>query len=84
MITSASSIRAVREWIPVDTPPTPTGYESPREARDAGWLGQVPPPSPPSEPEPPRAPVTYANPHLAPDPWHADPVIPGTDPTLFG
>jgi hypothetical protein len=69
-------------------PPQPvTGYESPSEARDAGWLGQVPPPP---EPDPtcgcpPRAeePV-YANPQLAPDPWIADPVLPGTDPTLFG
>jgi hypothetical protein len=62
-----------------------TGYESPHDAREAGWLGQVPPAPPTSsrpDPVPPRS--TYANPHLAPEPWKADPPIAGIDPTLFG
>lgn len=64
-----------------------TGYESLQEARETGWLGQVPPPTiaPPethSHSIPPL--TTYANPQLGPDPWMANPVLPGTDPTLFG
>lgn len=66
-------------------PLPPTGHESPRDAQDSGWLGQVPPPverPAPSCPTPQPSP--YAVPELAPEPWKADPVLYGTDPTLFG
>lgn len=60
---------------------------TPGERAEAGWLGQVPPPSmpAPSNCQPPATEPTYANPQLAPDPW-LNPGIPGmnTDPTLFG
>lgn len=87
MIASTLSTHSVREWIPTNPSP-PTGHESPAEARDNGWLGQVPPPSTPTHSEscPSRqaSAPTYANPQLAPEPWKADPLLPGTDPTLFG
>ena len=51
---------------------------------DDGWLGQVPPPTRPVEAEPVPQQSTYAVPQLAPEPWKSDPVLPGTDPTLFG
>ncbi|MCW2961863.1 MAG: hypothetical protein JWM25_1852 [Thermoleophilia bacterium] len=66
-----------------DTPPPPTGHESPGDARDGGWLGQVPPSTPPTPPPVTTPSSPYANPHLAPDPWLAPP-LEGTDPTLFG
>lgn len=67
------------------SPPTlPTGFESPQEARDGGWLGQVPPPDPtPPAPAPPSEPQ-FANPQLAPDPWKYDEPLFPSDPTLFG
>lgn len=71
--------------LPPYPPQPPTGHESPSEARDNGWLGQVPPAPEPTAPAcPPKEPSPYANPHLAPDPWHADPPLWGGDPTLFG
>ncbi len=53
MITSAVSFRAaLREPQP---PLPPTGHESPHDARDAGWLGQVPPPDAAPMPRPATA-----------------------------
>ena len=58
MISSATSIRiAHREPQP---PVPPTGHESPGDARDGGWLGQVPPPAgstPTTPPAPPYDPA---------------------------
>jgi hypothetical protein len=84
MISSALTSHALSR---APQPPVPpTGHESPSEARDAGWLGQVPPPSPPAPACPPAAtqPPTYANPQLAPEPWKADEPLFPSDPTLFG
>ncbi|MCW2971956.1 MAG: hypothetical protein JWN72_229 [Thermoleophilia bacterium] len=66
-------------------PARPTGYETPSDAQDNGWMGQVPPADPPVVPACPTRPgePTYANPNMAPDPWLAPP-LDGTDPTLFG
>ncbi|MBC7462442.1 MAG: hypothetical protein H7287_13880, partial [Thermoleophilia bacterium] len=52
-------------------PARPTGYESPTDANDTGWMGQVPPPDPAATPAFPTVPTapTYANPNMAPDPW---------------
>ena len=72
---------------PVPTSAPPTGYESAQDARDSGWLGQVPPPTPPAPgcaTSPSSPDTTFAVPELAPEPWKSDPVLPGTDPTLFG
>ena len=51
MITSALTVRTpLREPQP---PAPPTGHESPQDARDGGWLGQVPPAGPPATPRRP-------------------------------
>lgn len=39
---TATTLRAPLDDVPV------TGHDSPDDAHDAGWLGQVPPPSPPA------------------------------------
>jgi len=86
MITSASSVARFHEIAPAPSPtPTATGYESPRDAADAGWLGQTPPPSvqtrrPCAETDP----VRYAVAELAPEPWKDSGSLWGNDPTLFG
>lgn len=59
MISSALTVRApLREPQP---PVPPTGYESPQDARDGGWLGQVPPDDAPVTPRCP-APVPDGTP----------------------
>ena len=87
MISSPSSIRSVVATVraPLEDVP-PTGYESPHEARENGWLGQVPP-APTRVDDPPRtrpADVEYAAPGLAPDPWNEPDTLYPSDPTLFG
>lgn len=48
MITSAVSVLSpLREPQP---PASPTGHETPQDAGDGGWLGQVPPAGPPATP----------------------------------
>ncbi|MCW2925074.1 MAG: hypothetical protein JWM98_2478 [Thermoleophilia bacterium] len=81
---SAPSARSC--YVPPTPPAPPTGYGSPIDQQEEGWLGQVPPP-PPTPPAPacaqPEAP-TFAIPQLAPDPWLEPPALYPDDPTLFG
>lgn len=73
--------------LPVRTPgPAPSlpPNHTPREASDAGWLGQVPPPQEEPAPACPATDPGPAMPWLQPDPMVPEPILPGTDPTLFG
>ncbi len=84
MISSVASFRTLmREPQPLAPP---TGHESPQDAADSGWLGQVPPPPPAAPPTcpPVNQSPPYANPQLAPEPWKADEPLFPSDPTLFG
>ena len=85
MMISTSAIARVAERAPSTPTPRPTGYESPGEAREGGWLGQVPPPNAPPAPRcPPTDAPVYANPQIAPDPWLEPGHLFPHDPTLFG
>lgn len=75
MITAAA-VASVRHALP-------PSHHSPTQACEDGWLGQVPPPEAPRV-EPTPEPQPHAVPWLAPEPWKSEPVLPGTDPTLFG
>lgn len=87
MITNVTAAATTtRSWSSTSPQPA-TGHESRSDARDNGWLGQVPPASTPDEAPRtvvPNPPTSYANPQLAPEPWKSDAPLWLDDPTLFG
>ena len=92
-VTGFESPAQAREdgWLGQVPPPAPVREPEPARAVPIAdcidgedWLGQVPPPAPPAPRADTKPPApTYANPQLAPEPWKSDPVLPGTDPTLW-